>query len=74
MDIQARKQKLIEWILQVGDSDILSRLEAISHSDQNWWDTLPANERASIERGLNQANNGQLKSHDEVMEKYSKWL
>lgn len=65
---------LIEWILRLGDAEILRQLESISNADKDWWDDLSPEEKASIERGIAQANAGQLKSHDEVMKKYQKWL
>jgi predicted transcriptional regulator len=40
----------------------------------DWWDDLSEAAKASIERGLQDAKNGQLTPHDEVMKKYGKWL
>ena len=74
MDIPIQKLKLIEWILQIGDSKLLQQLEAISNADKDWWDDLSPEEKTSIERGIAQANSGQVKNHDEVMQKYKKWL
>lgn len=70
MDLQSRKQKLIEWILQVQDASILKQLESISEGDRDWWDDLSEPEKDSIQRGLDQADKGQLKSHEEVMKRY----
>lgn len=74
MDNPTQKLMLIEWILRLGDAEILRQLESISNADKDWWDDLSPEEKASIERGIAQANAGQLKSHDEVMKKYQKWL
>jgi predicted transcriptional regulator len=30
--------------------------------------------KAKIEKGMNELNNGEFYSHDEVKEKYAKWL
>ena len=74
MDIPAQKLKLIEWILRLGDARLLKQLEAISNVDFDWWDDLSTDEKASIERGIEQANAGQLTDHEDVMKKYKKWL
>jgi PHD/YefM family antitoxin component YafN of YafNO toxin-antitoxin module len=46
--------------------------EELKHVD--FWDELPDHVKDGIERGQKQAMAGQTKSHDEVMEKYSKYL
>jgi hypothetical protein len=74
MDVQGRKLKLIQWILTIGDAQVLKQLESISSADLDWWNELSPDEKASIERGIAQADSGQLKSNDEVMKKYQKWL
>lgn len=73
MDVHAQKLKLIEWILQIGDTRLLKQLESISNSDSDWWNDLSAEEKSSIERGIAQANSGQLKSNEAVMKKYQRW-
>ena len=74
MDVQSRKLKLIEYILQLKDLQLLERIEEISKTSSDWWDQLADDEKAAIERGLAQANRGELKSHEDVMGKYQQWL
>ncbi len=38
------------------------------------WDEMPDEIQQSVERGIKQADKGELKSHDVVMKKYKKWL
>jgi len=38
------------------------------------WDNLPDSVKKSAERGLEQADKGELKLHAEVMKKYKIWL
>ncbi|MCF0069221.1 hypothetical protein LZD49_01975 [Dyadobacter sp. CY261] len=52
--------------------DIQRKLEQLEQTD--FWDELPGHVKDGIERGQKQAMTGQTKSHDEVMEKYSKYL
>ena len=49
---------------------------AISETDhhQDWWDEIGDGERAAIETGLKQMKSGKTTPHEEVMEKYRKWL
>lgn len=40
----------------------------------DFWDELPDHVKASIDEGLAQSEAGQTKSHEEVMQKFSKYL
>lgn len=74
MQIEQQKLKLIQQVLQLRDLDLVNRLLLLSQSEEEWWDSLSESEQASIERGIAEAESGELVSHEEVMEKYKKWL
>jgi predicted transcriptional regulator len=38
------------------------------------WGSLTVAQKKSIEQGLDDAKNGRVTPHEEVMKKYSKWL
>lgn len=40
----------------------------------DFWDDLPDHVKDNIDEGLRQSDSGQTKSHEEVMEKFSKYL
>ncbi len=73
MDIQAAKIELIHWLTELQNPEILKQINAIKEST-DWWDEISKEERAEIEKGLEQADNGEVIPHDEVMAKYKKWL
>lgn len=39
----------------------------------DWWDELSDDEKADIEEGLDEADKGEVFSHEEVMAKYRKY-
>ena len=41
---------------------------------KDFWDDLPDAIKADIDVAIKQADAGELYSHEEVMEKYKKWL
>ena len=45
-----------------------------AEEEHDWWDDLSDAAKASIERGLKDAEEGKLTPHHEVMKKYKKWL
>ncbi|MFY8036417.1 MAG: hypothetical protein ACOVMQ_04565 [Cyclobacteriaceae bacterium] len=50
---------------------VFAMLEAEKEND--WWDTLDPKERASVERGMKDAEAGRVYSHEAVMKKIKKW-
>ncbi|MFW6222713.1 MAG: hypothetical protein ACOC3T_03785 [Bacteroidota bacterium] len=74
MNIETRKINIINWVSHLQDENILSRIEEIQSQKDDWWDLLSDEEREEIEEGMQQADQGELKSTDEVFSKYKKWL
>jgi predicted transcriptional regulator len=74
MDIQAEKLNLIKWLTEVKEPSVIERFIALKNDQQgDWWDKVDDDEKAEIEEGLTQADNGEVFSHEEVMSKYQKW-
>ena len=40
----------------------------------DWWNEISENEKISIEKGVQDTDNGKLTSHSNVKEIYEKWL
>jgi predicted transcriptional regulator len=73
MDIQAEKLNLIKWLTSVDEPSVIEQFIALKNRQQkDWWDEISEDERAKIEEGLAQADNGEVVSHEEVMAKYKK--
>jgi len=74
MDIQATKLELMQLLLQTQKESLLKRLKDIFDEEQiDWWQNLSEEEKAEIEMGLSQADNGSLKSNESVMKHFDKW-
>lgn len=75
MDIQAEKIRLIEWLAGLNDPRIIKELITIKkNKEADWWDEISEEEKKEIQVGVSQADNGEVKSHEIVMEIYKKWL
>lgn len=48
--------------------------ERLKLTDLDFWETLPNHVKDGINRAQKQSSSGDTKTHDEVMEKYSKYL
>lgn len=77
MDIQIlnKKIELINWLSALEDESVIKKLmEFRKKETTNWQHTISYEEKASIEAGITQADNKQLKSHSKARELYEKWL
>jgi hypothetical protein len=77
MNIQTEKLDLIEWISRLNDSSVIGKLLQIKEDyskSKDWWDTLEKEEIKSINRGLNDFEEGRVHSHDTARKIYEKYL
>lgn len=74
MNLETRKISIISWVSHLQDENILSRIEELQSQKDDWWELISDDERAEIEEGMQQADRGELKSTEEVLSKYKKWL
>ncbi len=74
MNVEARKISLISWMTHLSDENILSKIESLQSTETDWWDLMGDEEKSEIEQGLAEIDRGEIKSHDDVMSKYKKWL
>ena len=74
MDILTEKLQLIEWLAKLNNTAVLKEFIALKkEQEKDWWDQIDAEERAEIEEGLAQADQGEVVPHKEVMDRYEKW-
>ena len=76
MDIQSQKLELFEWLSTIKDAKTIQQLANFKNSIQgdDWWDQIPHKEMKEIKIGLQEAKEGKLIDHSEVMKKYDRWL
>ncbi|WP_433765228.1 hypothetical protein [Flavobacterium ginsenosidimutans] len=74
MNLEARKYQFIQELVKVEDERVLEKLELVLKANQNdWFDELSELEKAEIQIGLDQAEKGEVVSHEDVMKRFSKW-
>lgn len=74
MNLEARKYQFIQELVKVEDESVLEKLELVLKANQgDWFDDLSETEQNEIQIGLEQADKGELTSHEEVMKRFSKW-
>ena len=75
MDLATRKNNFIQELAMV-DETIMLHLEKVLKEikkEHDWYEKLDSDEKDEIEIGIQQANENDFVSNDEVMSKFSKW-
>ena len=71
MDIQAEKYSLIEYITQIKDEVVISRLkEFLKANDQDFWNDLDNSQQLEIKKGIEEIDNGETFDYEELMSKH----
>ncbi len=75
MTLNEKKTK-IKKLVESADAHVLHMVYLLLEGDlkSDWWDEISDAEKKSIEKGLAQADKGELVPHEQVMKKYKKWL
>lgn len=75
MNIEATKIELMKLLLNTQKESVLEKIKDIfqKESSQDWWEEMNEEEHQDIELGLKEAENGQLKSHQDVMKLFNEW-
>ena len=74
-NIESKKLALIQWLTSLNDVSMIDKiLELKQKETKDWWNETSDEEKESIEKGLSDAESGNLKPHSEIRKKYEKWL
>jgi len=75
INIQNKKIELIQWLSTLDDASIIEKIMKLRDREKtDWWNNISDAEKASIEKGVNEADQGKLNSHTQARNLYGKWL
>lgn len=75
LNLQNKKIELIQWLSTLNDQILIDKLMSLRKKEKtDWWNEISNDQKKSIEKGIIDANNGKLTSHQDVKKKYEKWL
>lgn len=70
-----KKIELIQWLSSLDDKATIEKLIQFRKSEtKDWWDRISDEEKASIEKGTEDADNKKLNAHSSARKLYEKWL
>ena len=69
-------RKEVKEYINHSDERMVKAIHAMltADNDGDWWDDTNDLQKASIERGLKDMENGNTVPHEEMVKLYSKWL
>ena len=75
LSLENKKIELIQWLSTLNDKSLIDKLMKLREKEKkDWWNKISAVEKKSIEKGIQDADNGKLTSHTSVKSIYEKWL
>lgn len=73
MELEAIKVELIAWLSELEDQNTIEYLKEVKElceTKNDWWEDLTQVQKNGIEKGLKDAKEGRITSHEEVKKKY----
>ena len=72
MGLEAIKLELIEWLTKLEDEDTIEYLKVVkdSKTENDWWQDLTPEQKAGIERGLKDIDEGRLTPLEKVKKRF----
>lgn len=73
--ISNKKIELIQWLSTLEDQSIIEKLLQFKKKEsKDWSNSISDEEKSSIEKGIIEANEDNLKPHSIAQKIYEKWL
>lgn len=76
LSIEKEKLEIIKWVTGLKDNTAIERLRKLRENPRktDWWDEIAEDEKAAIDKGLDDIKAGRIKPHKEARKLYEKWL
>ena len=71
MDIQLEKLELIKMLVETENPSIIEDIKKIFHREKkDWWEELSDEQKAAIEEGIKDADEGRVVSYEHFMKNF----
>ncbi len=72
MNIQAEKLEIMKMVLDTENPSILQKIKSLFIKEKDFWNTLTANEKEEIQKGIDELEGGEIYPYEDVMKKHRK--
>jgi hypothetical protein len=75
-NVEKEKLEIIKWVTGLKDNTTIERLKMLREKPKkiDWWNEITDEERAAIDKGLEDIKAGRVKPHREAKKLYERWL
>ena len=75
-NVEKEKLEIIKWVTGLKDKDAIEKLRMLRESPKrlDWWDEITDEEKAAIDKGMEDIKAGRVRPHKEAKKLYAKWL
>ena len=70
LNIDAEKLSLIQWITELTDENIISRLKSYKKESSDWWLDLSIEQQQKLKQAIKEAENGEFIDYDNYISKH----
>lgn len=76
VNVEKEKLEIIKWVTGLKDDTAIERLKMLRQKSgkADWWTEITDEERAAIDKGLDDVKAGRVKPHAQAKKLYEKWL
>lgn len=76
LNVEKEKLEIIKWVTGLKDNTAIERLKMLREKSKkaDWWNEITDEEKAAIDKGLEDIKAGRVKPHKEARKLYEKWL
>ncbi len=75
MSLQTQKIQIAKTLLDTTNEALVKQVKALlSAYDTDLWDELSEHQKSCVKEAQSDYKKGKVKTHNEVMKKYKKWL
>lgn len=76
INVEKEKLEIIKWVTTIKDESSIAKLKMLKDKvkSSDWWDEITSEEKAAIEKGIEDSRAGRVKPHKEAKKLYEKWL
>lgn len=76
VNVEKEKLEIIKWVTTIKDESSIAKLKMLKDKvkSYDWWNEITREEKAAIEKGIEDSKAGRVKPHKEARKLYEKWL
>jgi hypothetical protein len=76
MNAEKLMRQEVKKYIDTADVKVVKMMHAMLEvdADNDWWDEMPDEIKASVEKSLIESENGKVTPHAEIKKRYQKWI